>query len=498
MKIFTASQIRACDDFTIRNEPVSSLLLMERAAQKCTDYLFKYLDIKQKIYIFCGNGNNGGDGFAIARMLYYLNFDVEIYINKSLQSFSKDATINFNFLKELSGIEIKDFSEFDSSEIDENEVIIDAVFGSGLNRKLEGELAETIEKMNSAKGTKISIDIPSGLFCDEIIETDAVVFKADYTVGFQFYKKAFLHPETGKYCGKIEILDIGLHQKYISETETCNFTIDDDLIKEIYLPRNEFSHKGNFGKTCIIAGSFGKIGAAVLATKSALKTGSGLTYILAPKCCYEILQTSCPEAMFLYGGNDFIQNFEVENDFTCGIGAGLGTDPETEDKFLEFLNNYAQPLVLDADALNILAKNPENLNLIPRNSIITPHPKEFARLFGETKNSFERLNLVKIKAKELQIFIVLKDHHTQVVTPEGEVFYNITGNSGLAKGGSGDVLLGMITSLLAQNYSSKNAAIFGVWLHGKAADLAAEKFSKQAMQPSDVIDNLGEVFKKIY
>ena len=498
MKIFTASQIRACDDYTIHNELITSHFLMERAAQKCTDYLFKYLDIEQKIYIFCGNGNNGGDGFAIARMLYYLNFDVEVYTDLSLQNFSKDATINFNLLKELSGIEIKDFSEFDSSEIIENEVIIDAILGSGLNRKLEGKLAEIIEKLNSAKGTKISVDIPSGLFCDEIIETDAVVFKADFTLSFQFYKKVFLHPETGKFCGRIHILDIHLHQDFINKTEAENYVTDENLIKKIYQPRNDFSHKGNFGKTCIIAGSFGKIGAAVLATKSALKTGSGLTYILAPKCGYEILQTSCPEAMFLYGGKDFIQNFEVENDFTCGIGAGLGTDPETKEKFLEFLNNYSLPLVLDADALNILAKNPKNLNLIPEKSIITPHPKEFARLFGETKNSFERLNLAKLKAKELQIFIVLKDHHTQIVTPEGEVFYNITGNSGLAKGGSGDVLLGIITSLLAQNYSSKNASIFGVWLHGKAADLVAEKNSKEAMQPSDVIDNLGEVFKILY
>ena len=498
MKIFTASQIKACDEFTIKNEPISSVFLMERAAEKCVAYLAKKIDYHQKIYLFCGKGNNGGDGFAIARLLYYLCYDVTVFIDQSNQGFSNDAAENFNRLKEISGVLIKDFSEVSTFLFEQDSVIIDAVFGSGLNRKLEGELAETIEKMNSAKGAKISIDIPSGLFSDEIIETDAVVFKADYTLSFQFYKKAFLHPETGKYCGKIEILDIGLHQKYINETVTHNFTIDDDLINEIYLPRNEFSHKGNFGKTCIIAGSFGKIGAAVLATKSALRTGSGLTYILAPKCGYEILQTSCPEAMFLYGGKDFIQNFEVENDFTCGIGSGLGTDPETEDKFLEFLSNYSLPLVLDADTLNILAKNLENLNLIPRNSIITPHPKEFARLFGETKNSFERLNLAKLKAKELHIFIVLKDHHTQVVTPEGEVFYNITGNSGLAKGGSGDVLLGMITSLLAQNYSPKNASIFGVWLHGKAADLAAEKYSKEAMQPSDLIDNLGEVFKKIY
>jgi len=496
MKILSAPQIRKCDAFTIENEPISSINLMERAAQKCADYISNHFSKTQKIYIFCGNGNNGGDGFAIARMLYQKGFDVEVFVDKSNLNFSSDAKINWDRVKEISGIDIFDFEEF-NAEIKSDSIIIDALFGSGLNRKIEGKNAEIIYQLNQIKAHKIAIDIPSGIFADEIFPESSVVFEADDTLSFQFYKKSFLHPETGKFCGKIHILDIGLNEKCIENTETSDFIIDENLIKKIYQPRNDFSHKGNFGKTCIIAGSFGKIGAAVLATKSALRTGSGLTYVLAPKCGYEILQTTCPEAMFLYGGEDFVKNFEVENDFTYGIGPGLGTDYETEEKFLHFLQTYNEPLVLDADALNLIAKNPENLKLIPKNSIITPHPKEFERLFGKTENSFERLNLAKEKAKELEIYIVLKDHHTQIITPENDVFYNITGNSGLAKGGSGDVLLGIITSFLSQGYSSKNAAIFGVWLHGKAGDITAQDLSKESMVATDVIENISEVFKEL-
>ncbi|HOB25066.1 MAG TPA: NAD(P)H-hydrate dehydratase, partial [Kaistella sp.] len=343
----------------------------------------------------------------------------------------------------------------------------------------------------------ISIDIPSGLFADKMMKEETVVFKADETLSFQFWKKSFLHPETGVFCGNINILDIGLGKEFIQKEPSENFVIDETLIRNIYKPHNEFSNKGTYGKTTVVAGSFGKMGAAVLATKAALKSGSGLTFTLAPKCGYEILQTTCPEAMYLYGGEDFISHFDVEENSVVGIGPGLGTDPETENTFLEFLKNYSKPLVLDADALNIISKNTGNLRFIPKNSIITPHPKEFERLFGKTENSFDRLELSKKKSEELEIFIVLKDHHTQIITPENKVYYNITGNSGMAKGGSGDVLLGLITSLLAQNYSPKNASIFGVWLHGKAGDFAAEKHSKEAMLPSDLIDELGNAFKTL-
>lgn len=494
MKIFSALQIKKWDQFTIQNEPVSSLQLMERAAQSCVNWFSANLENKFSFSVFCGNGNNGGDGFAIARLLYNKGFDVSVFVNQN-QSFSESSLVNFNKCKEISGIDILNFEQVKGFCFNENTVIIDAVFGIGLNRSIEGETAKLISFLNALPFPKISIDIPSGLIADEMIDKNAIVFKADHTLTFQTWKMMFLHPESGIFCGQIHVFDIGLNKEFQANEPTRNFIIDDSLIQKMYQPRNEFSHKGTYGKTTIVAGSFGKIGAAVLATKAALKSGSGLTFILAPKCGYEILQTTCPEAMFISGSENEIRNFEVDEDSTLGIGPGLGTDSLTESSFLKFLKTYKNSLVLDADALNIIAKNSEYLKFIPKNSIITPHPKEFERLFGKTEDSFERLNLARQKAQELQIYIVLKDHHTQIITPDNQVYYNITGNAGMAKGGSGDALLGILASLLAQNYSPRNAAIFGVWLHGKAGDFAAEKFSKEAMLPSDLIEELATAFK---
>jgi len=316
-------------------------------------------------------------------------------------------------------------------------------------------------------------------------------------LSFQFWKKTFLHTESGKYTGKVQILDININEDYISETETKDFVINEEVVKNIFKIRDEFSHKGTYGKATIVGGSYGKIGAAVLATKSVLKTGAGLTFTLAPKCGYETIQTSNPEAMFIDGGDNFIDNFEIDEHSVYGIGPGLGTNEETIKSFLKFLKNYSKPLILDADALNIISKDKKNLKLIPEKSIITPHPKEFERLFGATKNSFERSELAKNKAEELNIYIILKDHHTQVITPEGKVFYNITGNSGLAKGGSGDILTGILTSFLAQNYSEEESALLGVWFHGRAAEFASEKHSKEAMLPTDVINEFGNVFAEL-
>lgn len=495
MKIFSTNQIRKADEFTIQNEPITSGNLMERAAQTCTNWIISHFEKKETVHLFCGNGNNGGDGFAIARLLYQKGLDVNIFHDQENMHLSADAQINLTKANDISGIDFFDFNEVEHFQFKENSVMIDALFGTGLSRSLKGKNADLIQKLNDLNCAKIAIDIPSGLFADTISSDSTIIFKADHTLSFQFWKKSFLHPETGKYCGKIHILNIGLSSDFIVKEYSENFVIDDSLIKEIYQPRNDFSHKGNFGKTVIVAGSFGKIGAAVLATKAALKSGSGITMTLAPKCGYEILQTTCPEAMFLSDGDDFLLEFPIEEEEVVGIGPGLGTNENTEKALLQFLEKYKKSLVLDADALNILAKNPKNLEWLPKNSVITPHPKEFERLFGETKNSFERLELALKKAEELEIIIVLKDHHTQIITPQNEVFYNITGNSGMAKGGSGDALLGIISSLLAQNYSPKKAAIFGVWMHGKAGDFAAEKFSKEAMLPTDLIDELRNVFK---
>lgn len=496
MKIFTAEQIRDCDQYTIKNEPISSFQLMERAAEACVDWIFENCNHHRNFAIFCGSGNNGGDGFAVARMLYQKGFDIDVFTN-SKAKFSPDAIENFKHIREISGITVREFKEAMNYRFDSRTVIIDALFGTGLSRNLENEMKDLVEFLNKKNNIKISIDLPSGLLADGISGSEATIFKADYTLSFQFWKKCLLHPETGKFAGKVQILDINLSQDYIDETETQDFVIDEEGIKNIFKIRNEFSHKGTYGKVTIAGGSYGKMGAAVLSVRSALRTGAGLTFVLAPKCGYDILQTSDPEAMFTEGGIDYIDRFDIDETSVCGIGPGLGTHKNTSESLLKFLKNYSKPLILDADALNIIAENHDNLLLIPQKSIITPHPKEFERLFGKTGNSFERTLLAKNKAHELQIYIVLKDHHTQVITPEGKVFYNITGNSGLAKGGSGDILTGVITSLLAQQYSEKEAVLLGVWFHGKAAELASEKHSKESMLPTDVIAEFGNVFAEL-
>lgn len=494
MKIFTVEQTRSWDQFTIFHEPISSIHLMERASMAVAHWISEHCKNHKKLAVFCGNRNNGGDGLAVARILYLKGFDVDVFVGDPKGEFSEDASVNLKRLRDMSGISVRKFDQIEHYNFDDKTIIIDALFGTGLSRLLDGEYKMLVEQLNAKKSIKIAIDIPSGLSADKIFDQDPVILMADYTLTFQSWKRTFLHPETGRYTGKVEVLDIDLKKEYLEKTETEYFVVDDSLIESVFKSRSEFSHKGSYGKAIIAGGSYGKIGAAVLATKSALKTGAGLTFTLAPECGYEILQISCPEAMFIKGGEKLITNFEIDNEFTCGIGPGLGTHPDTQKSFLSFLKNYTKPMILDADALNVISKDPKNLELIPKESIITPHPKEFERLFGSTKNSFERLELARKKAKELNIYIVLKDHHTQVITPQGNVFYNITGNSGLAKGGSGDILTGILTSFLAQGYSQEETCILGVWLHGKAADFAAEKYSKEAMLPSDVVNELGNVF----
>lgn len=495
MKFFNKSQITASEKFTMKEQAISEMDFMERVAEKFVKAFTSDYENTENIYIFCGSGNNGGDGFTVARLLDYQFFKIKVFIDFKNEKYSTLAENNLKKIKEIKDIEIYDFSEFEKFKIQKNDIIIDALFGIGLNREVSGKSAEIIEFLNKINAVKVSVDIPSGLFSDDITPENCTVFKAEKTYSFQFWKKAFLYPETGKYCGEIEILDIGISKKWIEKEHTPYFIIDDTLIKSIYKKRDDFTNKGNFGSSVIVAGSYGKIGAAVIATKAALRSGAGLTFTIAPECGNFILQTSLPEAMFIKGGKNFIENIDLPKNSICGIGPGLGQDEATEKVLLTFLKSYKKPLIIDADALNIISKEKSNLNLIPKNSVITPHPKEFERLFGKTENSFENTDLALEMAKKLKIYIVLKGHHTQVITPTQDVFYNITGNSGMAKGGSGDALTGILTALLSQGYSPKNASIFGTWLHGKAGDFAEIQDSNEAMLPFDLIDNIGKVFQ---
>ncbi len=501
MKILNAEQIRVWDEYTIQNKPIASIDLMEGAAIKCIEWLDASYYFGKEFVIFCGKGNNGGDGLALARMLLKKFFSVSVYIIKSESNGTADFQLNLKRLQEIESSKIFFIlNENDFPILTYNLIIIDAIFGSGLRRPLDGIIASLVNYINNSSCEIIAIDIPTGLSVDQSSKNNSVI-KATHTLSFQCYKPAFLMPENFNSIGKVSILDIGLDKDFLNLTPPNNSLIDAEIISSIYKKRNRNSHKGNFGHALLIAGSYGRMGAAVLAAKACLRSGAGLLSCHIPKSGIEILQTTAPEAMVFA---DFNSSFisKIETDFliynSIGIGPGIGTASETKIALKKILNAVKSPIVLDADALNILSMEKKLLTSLPPFSILTPHQKEFERLFGESKNDFERIELASQKATELNCIIVLKGPHTLVALPNGKKYFNSTGNAGMATAGSGDVLTGIITGLLAQGYLAENAAILGVYLHGLAGDFASEKFSQEALIASDIIFCMPYAFKQIF
>ncbi|MBS1655783.1 MAG: NAD(P)H-hydrate dehydratase [Bacteroidetes bacterium] len=496
MKILNAEQIRAWDQYTIELEPISSINLMERAATRCLEWLEVNDYLHHPFVIFCGKGNNGGDGLAVARKLSSLNCKVIVYILEFGHKGTEDFQTNLARLHQQALVDIRFIqAEENFHAFTKEEIIIDALLGSGLNRPLEGVTAKLVEYINQSGNEIISIDIPSGLSTDHSSKGNTAI-NASHTLSFQCYKLAFLLAENAIHIGKVHILDIGLHKDFHEAAPLHYRLVDAEWIQTIYKPGNEFAHKGNFGHAAIIAGSTGFMGAAVLASKACMRSGVGKLTAYIPKTGYDIIQVSVPEAMaFISGTQDHIEHFHpVTTHEAIGIGPGIGITNNAVDLLKEVVQQYHSPMVIDADALTILSKHPALLKQIPPLSILTPHPKEFERLFGSTENEVERIQLAEQKAKELNLIIVLKGHHTLIATPGAISYFNTTGNSGMATAGSGDVLTGILTGLLAQGYSPVEAALFGVYLHGTAGDIAAEKYSKEAMIAGDIIECLGEAF----
>lgn len=499
MKIFSASQIRACDAYTIHASKISSYDLMERAAGKCAAWINSHFAQDTSFVIVCGSGNNGGDGLALTRMLHRQGFQAKAFVLRLGDNLSDDCRKNFERLANIDKALVEILAP-DSliADMPEKVVIIDAILGTGLNRPAEGWVADFIQHINELPNIKVAIDIPSGMPADSIPKGDADIMNVDHTLSFQFYKRSFLHPETGKSAGHIHILDIGLSDKFIESTQTSYHIISKDIAQQLYRKRAPFSHKGDFGLAQIVAGSHGMMGAAILATKAALRAGAGKVQALVPECGYNILQTSVPEAMCAVSGETFmsrVKNWE-KADVVC-IGPGLGTAHPTASAVEDFITACKKPIVVDADGLNILADNKDLIHKLPAFSILTPHPKEFERLFGKTSDSMQQLELARTQSMKYNIYIVLKGHHTTIVTPEGDCWYNFTGNEGMATGGSGDVLSGIITGLVSQGYKPVSAALFGVYLHGLAGDHAAEDWSGNAMIAGDITEKLGKAFKDV-
>ena len=497
LKVLTASQIKAIDAATIQHEPIRSIDLMERACRAFVSWLTPRFDATYKVGIVCGTGNNGGDGLGIARMLHEWGYQVRVWIVRGGVPESADFKENLSRLdKKVPIFEIS--TQADRGLFTEVDLLIDAIFGTGLSRPTEGVYAQAIECFNASSAAKVAVDIPSGLRTDE--HASGGIVKADYTVTFQLPKLAFFLPQNYQFTGEWSIADIGLSRSAIAEAETAHFYIQKKDVKKLVKIRSKFDHKGDYGHALLIAGSKGKMGACVLSASAALRTGVGLLTIHAPSIGYNIIQTAVPEAMCTDGAG--VEQFtslpsDISKYTVVGIGPGLGQHPDTVEAMEAVLRDFNKPVVIDADGLNILASKSEMLHLIPQNSILTPHPKEFERLAGPWKNDFERLEKLKSFAEKLKCYVVLKGAFTTIATPEKRVYFNPTGNPGMATGGTGDVLTGILTSLLAQNYSSENCCLLGVYLHGLAGDLAAIDKGMASMIASDLVEYLPAAYRKV-
>lgn len=501
MKIYSADQIKDWDTYTITHEPIKSIDLMERAAAACFDWIIQNFDDYYHFKIFCGKGNNGGDGLAIARLLNSIKYQVSVFIFNSESPGSKDFEENLKKLKKTS-VKIAILADENSfPEISGQDILIDALFGTGLNKPVTGLYKCLIKFINSQNLPVISIDIPSGLYVDKsstIENNKQAIVEANYTLSFQNEKLAFLVKENEPYVGKVFLMDIGLSEDYQQDTESRFEYIEKTMISGIYRPRKDFSNKGDYGYASLLCGSYGMMGAAVLSASACLRSGVGKLSCIICEAGYNIMQTSVPEAMCIVSGQKYVAPLSSFTNFNVvGIGPGIGKHDSHKKLLEELFVSFKKPVVLDADALNVLSENQNLYLLIPPKSIITPHPKEFERLFGKSGSDFERIELALRKAKELKIYIVLKGHHTFIATPESKGYFNSTGNAGMATAGSGDVLTGVVTGLLAQNYSPLNSCIMGVYLHGLAGDIAAESISGEAMIAGDIIQNLGNAFKAI-
>ena len=501
MKLFRSDQIKQIDEFTINEEPVASIDLMERAAGQLLRWCLSRFERARRIFIFVGPGNNGGDGLALARLLESNRYETEVYYVEFTENTSKDWKKNLARLQSETKVPVTYLKESDQFPvISSGDVIIDAIFGSGLTRQAQGLAGDVIKYINRVGATVISVDIPSGMFGEDNSKNNYdTIISADHTLSLQFPKLAFMFSENDKKIGEWVVLPIGLSSNAIRNIISPYILLGKDDIAPLLKKRNKFDHKGVFGHGLLVSGSSGKMGAAVLGAGASLRTGIGLITCHIPSGGVTIVQTCLPEAMVEPDRNErhFSEIGKTEAFSAVGIGPGIGADPETQMALHELLTECKKPMVIDADGLNILSLNKTWLSLVPAGTILTPHPKEFERLAGKSDNSFYRLKRQIELSREYKCIIVLKGAHTSVTTPDGNVFFNSTGNPGMATAGSGDVLTGILLSLLAQGYTSENAAILGVYLHGLAGDIAAEESSFEAIIASDIIKCLGKAFNML-
>lgn len=501
MKIISSSQLKELDKYTIIHEPIASIDLMERAAHALTNAIIRRWDKSFSVVVFAGPGNNGGDALAVARLLSQRSYHVEVYLFNTKGTLSDECQTNLNRLKTCGSIYFTEIStQFDPPELTEKHLVIDGLFGSGLNKPLNGGFAAVVRYINASKAQVVAIDIPSGLMGeDNTYNIRSNIVHAHVTLSIQLPKLTFLFPENENIIGDWELLDIGLKQEYIDAAETPYLIIDDAEIRSLLKPRKRFSHKGNFGHGLLIAGSYGMAGASILSAKACLRSGIGLLTVHVPIHNHDLLQTTVPEAIVHTDIHEryFAEPIELSRYKALAIGPGLGQEEDTALAMMEQIQGASIPIILDADAINILSNHRNWLGRIPKRCILTPHLGELERLTGKCMDTYERLTKVKELAAYLQSYIIVKGAWTCIATPEGNFHFNPTGNPGMATAGSGDVLTGILLALLAQGYTQEEACKLGVYIHGMAGDIAAEQMTEIGMTSGDIVNALPLAWKKI-
>ena len=501
MKIFPSSSIKKLDAYTIEHEPLQSIQLMERAATALTEAICSRWDTETPVVVFAGPGNNGGDALAVARMLAEKGYKIEIFLFNTKGELSPDCQENKELLEIMDEIKFHEItSQFAPPTLTVDHLVIDGLFGSGLNKPLSGGYAAVVKYINASSATVVAIDIPSGLMGEEnTFNVKTNIIRADVTLSLQLPKLSFLFAENAEFIGEWDLLDINLSQEGIEELDTNYEMLEAEDIRSLIKPRNKFAHKGSFGHALLIAGSRGMAGASVLAARACLRSGVGLLTVHAPICNNDILQTAIPEAIVEQDVSEicFAVPTDADDYQAIGIGPGLGRSEETEAALLEQLSSCQTPLVVDADALNILANHRHALNNLPKGSILTPHPKELERLVGKCQDSYERLTKAIELAHTAKVHIVLKGANSAIITPNGKCFFNPTGNPGMATAGSGDVLTGIILALLAQGYAADEAAKIGTFVHGLAGDFARKKTGVISLMAGDIINNLPTAWRAV-
>ncbi|MBP5498486.1 MAG: NAD(P)H-hydrate dehydratase [Muribaculaceae bacterium] len=502
MKIFTSERIRQIDENTLKAQNISVLDLMERAASAISYEIMTRWRPTKRIVIFAGPGNNGGDALAVARILQEQGYHPEVFLfNTKSSSLSACCQTNRDRLAAMPGVYFTEVvSLFTPPELDENDVVIDGLFGSGLRAPLKGGYTSLVQYINDSKAFVVSIDVPSGLFGEWNIGADRRnIIRANLTLALQFKRLSFFFAENAEFIGECKVLNIDMDIPSIDATPTDFYLIEKDDAKASLKSRNQFTGKYDYGTALIVAGSYGMAGAAILAARGASRAGAGLVTVHTPQINFAPLQAAVPEVVLNADRNQYVvSKIEINHDYNVvALGPGIRTTDETISAIGSFFKNYHKPCILEADALNCIASQPILIKNIPKGSVLTPHAAEFDRLFKQHNSEEERLKKAIDVSRLYEITIVLKGHHTMTVRPDGKVYINSSGNAGMATAGSGDVLTGVIAAMMAQGYSTHRAVMLAVYLHGLAGDIAAKEHGQHGLIAPDIAENIGRAIKEV-